>query len=215
MIVNVLVACEFSGVVRDAFIAKGHNAVSCDLLPTEKDGPHIQGDVLQILETPPPSITRWDMMIAHPPCTHLSLSGARWFSKKRKDGRQQAAISFFLALANATIPKICIENPACIMSSIYRKPDQIVHPYYFGESFQKTTWLWLKNLPQLIYVDDGDMFDKPTVVDRGPMKKFASGKTMPLWYYEAWKMPNAGHIRSITFSSIANAMASQWSEDLD
>lgn len=121
---KVLVACEFSGIVRDAFKAKGHDAWSCDLLPTERPGRHIQGDVLDILKD------GWDLMIAHPPCTHLAVSGSRYFEEKRTDGRQQAAVKFFMELANASITKICVENPVCIMSTFYRKSDQIIQPFW-------------------------------------------------------------------------------------
>jgi site-specific DNA-cytosine methylase len=117
---RVLAACEFSGIVRDAFIAKGHDAMSCDLLPTEQSGPHYQGDVRDILNDD------WDLLIAHPPCDHLAVSGARWFPLKRADGRQQSGINFFMMLANAPIDKICIENPVGIMSTIYRQPDQYI-----------------------------------------------------------------------------------------
>ena len=120
---RVLVACEYSGAVRDAFRAMGHDAMSCDLLPTDVPGPHYQGSVLDVLDED------WDMMIAFPPCTHLAVSGARWFAAKRADGRQQMAIDFFMALANADIPKIAIENPVCIMSTQWRKPDQIIQPW--------------------------------------------------------------------------------------
>jgi|WetSurMetagenome_2_1015567.scaffolds.fasta_scaffold63145_4 hypothetical protein len=140
---KILVACEFSGIVRDAFIARGHDAVSCDLLPSERPGPHIQGDVLAILGD------GWDLMIAHPPCTHLASSGARHFPAKRADGRQQAGIDFFMAIVNAPIPKIAVENPVGIMSSVYRKPAQIIQPWQFGENASKKTCLWLKGLPLL------------------------------------------------------------------
>lgn len=140
---KILVACEFSGVVRDAFAARGHDAWSCDLLPTERPGQHIQGDVLDILGD------GWDMMIAHPPCTHLAVSGARYFAEKRADGRQQAAVDFFMRLVNAPIERVAVENPVCIMSTLYRKPDQIIQPYQFGHPESKKTCLWLRGLPML------------------------------------------------------------------
>ena len=149
---KVLVACEFSGVVREAFKAKGHDAWSCDLLPTEIPGQHIQGDVLEILDD------GWDMMIAHPPCTHLAVSGARWWKEKRKDGRQQKAIEFFKQFMNSPINKIAAENPVGILTKAYRKPDQYIQPFWFGDKVQKKTGLWLKNLPHL---------QKTKVVDRG------------------------------------------------
>ena len=198
---RVLVACEFSGVVRDAFVARGHDAWSCDLLPSETNGQHIQGDVLDILDD------GWDLMIAHPPCTHLAVSGAAWFEEKRRDGRQQEAIELFLKFPAANIPKICVENPVGIMSKQWREPDQIIQPYYFGDEAQKTTCLWLKGLNPLIHIREDDLFDKKTHVSRGEMIEYASGKVMPKWYADSW---GNGHLRSKTFPSIAQAMAEQW-----
>jgi hypothetical protein len=140
---KVLIACEYSGRVRDAFIAKGHDAMSCDLLPTDAPGPHYQGDVFDVVDYP------WDLMIAHPPCTDLSVSGAAWFAKKRLVGQQQASASFFMRLAKLSIPRIAIENPVCIMSTLWRKPDQVIQPWMFGHMEQKATCLWLKNTPPL------------------------------------------------------------------
>ena len=181
---RVLVACEFSGIVRDAFTALGHDAWSCDLLPSEKPGQHIQGDVLSILGD------GWDLMIAHPPCTHLAVSGARYFRQKRKDGRQQEAIEFFMALASADIPRLAIENPICIMSTVWRKPDQIIQPWQYGHGETKATCLWLKGLPLLIPTD---------IVDgrEARVHKMPPGP-------DRWKE------RSRTFEGIAEAMASQW-----
>lgn len=183
---KVLVACEYSGVVRDAFIARGHDAMSCDLLPTDVPGPHYQGNVLDVLNYP------WDLMIAHPPCTHLSVSGARHFAAKRMDGRQQSAVSFFMTLANATIPRIAIENPVCIMSSLWRKPDQVIQPWQFGHGETKATCLWLKGLPPLV----------PTNVVEG---REARIHRMPP-SEDRWKL------RSETYSGIAQAMADQWGD---
>jgi len=135
---RVLVACEFSGVVRDAFIKAGHDALSCDLLPTQAAGPHYQGDVRDLLDYP------WDLMVAHPPCTHLAVSGARHFPDKRLSGLQQAAASFALMLAKADIGRIAIENPVCILSTVWRRPDQIIQPWMFGHGETKKTCLWLK-----------------------------------------------------------------------
>ena len=204
---NVLVACEFSGIVRDAFRARGHDAWSCDLLPCEADPAyHIQGDVLKILED------NWDLMIAHPPCTHLAASGARWFKEKIADGRQQSGIDFFMEFVTAAVPMVAIENPIGIMSTRYRKPDQIIQPFWFGHEVQKSTCLWLFDLPKL----------KPTkMVDRGMIyvdprgQKHGGEHTMlakrsysPLMLLapseERWK------IRSRTFQGIADAMAEQW-----
>jgi hypothetical protein len=182
--VRVLVACEYSGVVRDAFTARGHEAMSCDLLPTDAPGPHYQGDVRDLLDYP------FDLMIAHPPCTHLSVSGARHFEAKRMDGRQQAAVSFFMSLARAPIPRIAIENPVCIMSSLWRKPDQTVQPWQFGHGETKATCLWLKGLPLL----------RPTEIVDGREQRI-------------WKLPpseDRWKIRSATFPGLAEAMASQW-----
>lgn len=179
---KILIACEFSGIVRDAFIAKGHDARSCDLLLSDKPGPHILDDVLNHLNDD------WDMMIAFPPCTHLSASGARWF--KNKLAEQKDAIDFFLKLVNAPIPKICIENPIGIMSTHYRKPDQIIHPWQFGHGETKATCLWLKNLPKLIPTE--------IVTGRNPRVHFESPSK------DRWKN------RSRTLSGIAEAMADQW-----
>lgn len=181
---RVLVACEFSGTVRDAFRAHGHDAWSCDI--ESSDGHHIQRDVMDLL-------TRgWDLMIAHPPCTDLSVSGARWFREKRADGRQQRAVEFFMALVNAPIARIAIENPIGIMSSLYRKPDQIVQPWQYGHGETKATCLWLKNLPPLT----------PTNIVEGREARIH-------------KMPpsaDRGRLRSITYSGIAAAMAEQWGD---
>jgi len=181
---RILIACEYSGTVRDAFKAKGHNAWSCDILPTESPGNHIQGDVLDVLKV------GWDMMLAFPPCTHLSVSGARWWPEKEKDGRQQAAIDFFMELVNAPIEKICIENPIGIMSTLFRKPDQIVQSWQFGHGETKATCLWLKNLSTLTATNivtgrEGRIHKMPPSKDRGKL-------------------------RSKTFQGIADAMSKQW-----
>ena len=140
---KVLVACEFSGTVRDAFLARGHEAMSCDLLPTESPGPHYQGDLFDVIDCP------WDLAIFHPECTHIAVSGAAHFKEKKMDGRQQSAVSFFMRIVRRSehIPMTCIENPICIMSGLYRKPDQIVQPYMFGHPESKATCLWLKGCP--------------------------------------------------------------------
>lgn len=203
---RVLVACEFSGVVRRAFRELGHDAWSCDLLPVEDESPfHIQGDAVEAAHSAP-----WDLMIAHPPCTHLAVSGAAWFEKKRLDGRQQSGIDLFMAFANAPVEKICIENPVGIMSKEWREPDQIIQPYYFGDEFQKTTCLWLKELYPLIHIPQDDLFDNKTHVGKGEMVTFESGKTMPKWYAES---RGNGHLRSKTFPGIAKAMAEQWGKE--
>ena len=183
---RVLVACEYSGRVRDAFIKLGHDAMSCDLLPTDVEGPHYQGDVFDIIDQ------GWDLMIGHPPCTHLSVSGARHFAAKRADGRQQAAIAFFMRLANANIPRIAIENPICIMSSEWRKPSQILQPWQYGHGETKATCLWLKGLPLLT----------PTNIVEGRSDRIHKLPPSP----DRWKL------RSTTYQGIADAMAAQWSE---
>lgn len=189
---KVLIACEFSGVVREAFKAKGHDAWSCDLLDTEIEGQHIKGDVLKILDQ------GWDLMIAHPPCTHLAVSGARWFKDKQKE--QKEALEFVSNLLEAPIPKIALENPVSIISSKIRKPDQIIQPWMFGDSFTKTTCLWLKHLPLL----------QPTnIVDKGKMQVLKNGKKLPEWYSNA-KHADRWKIRSTTFPGFAKAMADQW-----
>ena len=178
-------ACEFSGIVRDAFKANGHDAWSCDLLPTERPGKHHIGDVRQILEL------NWDLLIAHPPCTHLAVSGARWFKDKQE--RQPVAIEFFMSLMTAEIPRVCVENPISIMSTVYRKPDQIIQPWQFGHGETKATCLWLENLPKL----------EPTNIVNGRENRI-------------WKMPpskDRAALRSKTFPGIAKAMAAQWGND--
>ena len=200
---RVLVACEYSGAVRDEFIKLGHDAMSCDLLPTDVPGPHYEGDVFDIIDD------GWDIMIAFPPCTHLALSGAAWFEQKRKDGRQEEAIDFVKKLMSAPIDKIAIENPLGVIPNYIRPYDQIIQPYMFGDAFQKSTCLWLKNLPLL----------KPTkIVSKGEFfewidKKTGKKKRQPLWFYKALKEgKDRWKIRSQTFPGIAKAMADQWSK---
>ena len=179
---RVLVACEYSGTVRDAFIAKGHDAMSCDLLPSDKPGPHYQGDVFDVIND------GWDLMIAHPPCTHLAVSGARWF--KNKVTEQAEALDFVRRLMNADIGRICIENPVSIISSRIRKPDQTIQPWQFGHGETKRTCLWLKGLPKLIPTD------------------IVGGRDQRIWKLPP--SPDRWKIRSATFKGIADAMANQW-----
>lgn len=179
---RVLVACEFSGRVRDAFAARGHDAYSCDLLPTETPGQHLQCDVREVLED------GWNLLIAHPPCTHLAVSGARWF--KEKQAEQAEAIAFFMAMVEAPVPLIAVENPVSIMSTKYRKPDQVVHPHWFGHGEVKATCLWLKGLPKLT----------PTNVVEGREARVHREPPSP----ERWKN------RSRTLPGIASAFAEQW-----
>ena len=183
---RVLIACEYSGVVRDAFLKLGHDAMSCDLLPSDAPGPHYQVDVRDIMHA------QWDLMIAHPPCTHLSVSGARHFVAKKYDGRQAVAISFFMELVNSNIQRICVENPVCIMSSLYKKPDQIIQPWQFGHGEVKATCLWLKGLPPL----------HPTNVVTGRVQRVHRLPPSE----DRWKL------RSKTFQGIADAMAEQWTK---
>lgn len=192
---KVLVACEYSGAVRDAFIARGHDAVSCDLLPTDVPGPHIQGDVLPLINQP-----GWDLLIAFPPCTYLCSSGLHW--NKRRPGRAletEKALDFVSLLLNACPPRIALENPIGCISSRIRKPDQIIQPWMFGHPESKSTCLWLKGLPLL----------KPTNILEKPASgrwenQTASGQSNLPPSEDRWK------IRSQTYSGIAAAMAAQW-----
>lgn len=195
---RVLVACEESQTVTKEFRKLGHEAFSCDILPQSGGHPewHIQGDVAEHLDGD------WDMMIAFPPCTHLAVSGARWFPQKIKDGRQQQGIDFFMKFVNSSIPRVAIENPVGIMSTKYRKPDCIIQPYEFGDNSRKTTCLWLKNLPILV----------PTNIVEPDLYVCKNGKTFSRDYMVALKAgENRGHLRSKTYPGIAEAMAAQWS----
>ena len=194
---DILVACEVSQRVTNELRLLGHNAFSCDILETTGTNKkwHIKDDVLKHVNQ------NWDLMIAFPPCTHLAVSGAKHFKEKIKDGRQQKAIDFFMSLVFAPIDKIAIENPIGIMSKIYRKPDQIIQPYHFGDSFQKSTCLWLKNLNKL---------QSTNIVHKGEFITFKSGKKMSKWYSESKK----NDARSITFPGIAKAMADQFTKPL-
>jgi len=183
---KVLVACEFSGVVRDAFINKGHDAWSCDLIASEKTGPHFMENVENILGN------KWDLMIAHPPCTYLAVSGARWFKDRQKE--QKKALEFVEMLMNSSINKIAIENPISVISSRIRKPDQIIQPWMFGHGETKATCLWLKNLPLL----------KPTNIVSGRENRVHKEPPSK----ERWKN------RSRTLMGIAEAMAEQWGKEL-
>lgn len=189
---RVLIACEYSGKVRSAFEKMGHFAVSCDLLPTEIPGFHYTGDVFNIIDD------GWDLMVAHPPCTDLAVSGAAWFKEKIADGRQQRALDFVQALMDAPIPMIAIENPISVISSKIRKPDQIIQPWMFGHKETKATCLWLKGLPKLV----------PTTDLKEETMALPKKERMRLHYLppsaDRWK------IRSETFQGIADAMANQW-----
>lgn len=240
---KVLIACEFSGVVRDAFAKKGHDAWSCDILPSESWHPikysgdlkrcelcdeplcedhsmhfdqdrgskHFQGDVLEVLDQD------WDLMIAHPPCTYLTVTGAKWFYHPDDKGmpveerrphpkfpnrrqQQNDAADFFLALAKSGIPRFCIENPVGVMSKRYRKPDQIIQPFQFGHPEPKKTCLWLHNLPPLVATSHVE----PDYITT------KSGKRVPRWFFEPSPSKGRQKSRSVTFQGIADAMADQW-----
>ena len=187
---KVLVACEFSGRVRDAFIAQGHNTISCDFLPTESPGPHYHGDVRDILNDD------WDLMIAHPPCTYLCVSGNRWMKNNpERQVKRDEALDFVRLLMDAPIPHIAIENPVSVISGQIRKSDQVIQPWMFGHGEQKATCLWLKNLPKL----------EPTDI--------VTGREQKLHYLppskDRWKL------RSLTYLGIADAMAKQWGKYIE
>ena len=191
---KVLVACEYSGTVRDAFRARGHDAMSCDLLPTDVPGPHHQGDVRDVLGD------GWDLMVAHPPCTYLSVSGMHWTRRGLRDPQlTEDALSFVRLLMDAPIARIAVENPVSIISSRIRKPDQIVHPWQFGHDASKRTCLWLKNLPPLV----------PTDILPGDAKTRRANQT-PSGQNKLGPSPDRWKIRSATYQGIADAMANQW-----
>lgn len=193
---RVLVGCESSGIVRDAFLARGHEAMSCDLAPTERPGPHYQGDVLDVLDYP------WDLAIMHPPCTNTSVSGARWFTEKRMDGRQQASVAFFLRCWKglAHVPAIAFEHPVSIISTLFRKPDQVIQPWQFwagepGKGEVKATCLWLRGLPLLIPTTPEETGRHQACWLMGPSEERATD-------------------RSRTYPGIAEAWADQWGRDV-
>ena len=210
---KILIACEESGTVRDAFVAKGHDVMSCDVLPSRTKGPHYRGDVFDIIND------GWDMMIAHPPCTYLTVTGNKWFhhpedkhlpvEERRPHPRfpdrqrqKQEAFKFFMALVDVPIDKIAIENPVGVVSTLWRKPDQYVHPYYFGDPHSKKTGLWLKGLPLL----------EPTKMVEPEWYIYKDGRRDPLWHVETLRLPpeERTKARSKTFQGMASAMAEQW-----
>jgi hypothetical protein len=200
---RVLVACEFSGTVRDAFIREGHEAMSCDLLPSESPGPHHQGDVREVLGN------GWDLMIAHPPCTYLAVSGMHWTTRGMRDPQlTEDALNFVRLLMDAQIERICIENPVSVISSRIRKPDQIIQPHEYGHDASKKTCLWLKNLPKL----------QPTEMIEPRLVTTPSGKTAKRWGNQCSNYgqdslppsPDRWKLRSATYLGIAEAMAKQW-----
>lgn len=196
---RVLVACEFSGIVRDAFRARGHNAWSCDLLATEREGPHIFGDVLEVVTW------GWDLMVAHPPCTYLSRAGARW---RNDPGREEAAIAaheFVMALWNSPVPRVAIENPIGSLNQRWRYPDQVVEPCHFGEQYTKRTCLWLKNLPPLlatVVVADATPWIQANYITRVSHERRPMG------------VARSPRDRSRTLEGVAAAMADQWGNEL-
>jgi len=190
---KVLIACEYSGTVRDAFIAQGHDAISCDLLPTDAPGPHYQGDVRDILDD------GFDLMVAHPPCTHLAVSGARWFKDKQEE--QAEALDFVRFLLDAPIEKIALENPISIISSRIRKPNQIIQPWQFGHPESKSTCLWLKSLPTLVPTNILPLPESSRWNNQTPSGQNKLGPSEDRW-----------KLRSATYKGIAQAMAEQWGE---
>lgn len=215
---RILIACEESQAVCIEFRKLGHEAFSCDIQECSGGHPewHYQQDIFEVMNL------GWDAMISFPPCTHLAVSGAPHFAKKIADGRQQQGIDFFMAMINAPIEKIAVENPIGIMSKNYRLPDQIIQPYFFGDPFQKSTCLWLKNLPLLFHSESIDLFNNNvTHSDKSELEYFewidkkGVKKRQPLWYYNAFKNAKTkeerSRLRSKTFPGIAKAMAEQWS----
>ena len=219
---NILVACEESQTVCKAFRKRGHRAFSCDIQECSGGHPewHIQGDVLPLINGNCAFMTsdkhthtqqgQWDLLIAHPPCTHLAVSGARWFTEGRKDWKlQEEGAEFFMKFINAKCERIAVENPICVMSTKYRKPDQIIQPWMFGHKASKATCLWLKNLPHLVPTKIVDVsLDENGYVDGEPFKAAydENGKTL------SWKDPRTAKARSKTYEGIAEAMAEQWTD---
>ncbi len=208
---KILVACEESQTVTIEFRKCGHEAFSCDIMECSGGHPewHLQQDVIPLLAD------KWDCILAFPPCTHLSKSGAQYWPAKQSDGRQQQGIDFFMKFVEADCKHIAIENPSGIMNTNYKKPDQIIHPYYFGDSFMKQTCLWLKNLPRLFHNREPDLFAGPSShVGKGRMREWINNrgvkKKVAYWYGSA-----SSKKRSKTFPGIAKAMAEQWGHFLN
>lgn len=211
---KILIACEFSGIVRDAFAARGHDAWSCDLLPTEKPGQHIQGDVLDYLNGMPTMCVdggidfKWDLMIAHPPCRYLTYAALKHWNQKGREQKRKEAMAFFMKLWKASIGMICIENPMGLPNTVFRSADQTIHPYFFGEPHLKRTCLWLKNLPLLEYKKT--IIEKPEPLSthlRSKSKLFKGGELKKNYFahkIHGWKN------RSRFWPGIAKAMAEQW-----
>jgi hypothetical protein len=203
---KILVGCEYSGTVRDAFIKAGHQAISCDLLPTDVPGPHYTGSVFDLIDER--NSNDWDMMIAHPPCTYLTVTGNKWFKPEfahrfpDRHKQREEALEFFKRLFECNIPRICLENPVGVVSTLYRKPTQYINPWQFGDPHSKKTGLWLKNLPCLI----------PTKIVEPEFYIYKDGRKDPMWHVESMKLPPLERMkyRSKTYQGIADAMASQW-----
>jgi hypothetical protein len=203
---KILIACEYSGTVRDAFIKAGHQAISCDLLPTDVPGPHYTGSVFDLIDDN--NNNGWDMMIAHPPCTYLTVTGNKWmkpeFAHRFPDRHKQReeALEFFKRLFECNILRICLENPVGVVSTMYRKPTQYVQPWQFGDPHSKKTGLWLKNLPALV----------PTKIVEPQFHIYKDGRKDPIWHMESMRLPPLERMkyRSKTFQGIADAMAEQW-----
>lgn len=195
---KVLIGCEHSGSIRDAFISRGHDAMSCDLLPTQAPGPHYQGDVFDVIDYP------WDLAIFHPECTHLAVSGAHRFAEKKMDGRQQSAMSFVMRLVKRSehIKKTAIENPISVISTLWRKPDQVIQPWQFGHPESKSTCLWLKGLLPLNPTNILPLPESGRWQNQTPSGQNKLGPSADRW-----------KLRSKTYDGIAEAMASQWGEE--
>jgi len=203
---KILVACEYSGTVRDAFIAKGHDAWSCDLIPTESPGPHIQGSVLDILDD------GWDMMIGHPPCNYISYAATRVWNDKGRVFKRLEALAFFAQLWEADIPKICLENPKSCASPTIAKYTQEIQPYYWGDPFVKTTWLWLRGLPPLLHEESDTLFNQQTSSLKPEPQFFESGlkKVCTDILGAGFKGSERAKERARFWPGIAKAMAEQW-----
>jgi site-specific DNA-cytosine methylase len=206
---KVAVLCERSGIVRDAFLKLGHNTISCDLEESRTPGPHRKGSIFDW------TWKEFDLIIAFPPCTYLSTSGNAWFAPKHRDrypdrlAQREEALRFFMKIVRMRNSMIAIENPSGIISTRYRKPDQIIHPYYFGDPMQKRTCLWLKNLPKLVHYKNPELFHEKTHVDKGKINVTPSGKKKPAWMDKGTRKMRQ-ELRSRTFPGIAAAMAEQW-----
>jgi len=204
---RILIACEFSGTVRDAFTKRGFDAWSCDLLPSETPGNHIQGDVLSVLNE------GWDLVIGHPPCTYLSYAATKYWNDEGREEKRRDAFDFFMKIYNAPCEMVAVENPVGLPNTIFRKPDQIIEPYFFGDNHRKKTCLWLRGLPKLIHVKQSDLFYVKTHIDP-PNPIYIDKKTGKKRYFNdaISGSRNGGHLRSKTFQGIADAMAEQWGD---